>query len=73
MKPSDNYLAFILHNTNSDFEKLSDYYPLSTDYENINIEDNIPFLVSSQTTFNINTSQDPKLDWEYEYRTFFTE
>ena len=69
-EPIDSYISFILHNPNPNFDNISDYYPLSTEYENINLDDDIPFIVMSQTTFNIKPSIDPNKDWEFEYRNF---
>jgi hypothetical protein len=65
VEPRDNYIVFILHNPNSNFQNISDYYPLSTDYENINISDNIPFLVLSDVSFKIFSSDDKNLGSAY--------
>ncbi len=65
VEPRDNYIFFVLHNPNSNFKNISDYYPLSTDYENINISDNIPFLVVSDVSFKMLSSADKNLDSEY--------
>lgn len=53
VEPRDNYIVLIIHNPHSDFQKISDYYPLSIGNNDIKISDRIPFLVSSAVTFEI--------------------
>lgn len=62
----DNLVAFILHNPNSNYEKISDYYPLRTEQKNINISSNIAFLVGSKVILNIDPAENKDENSEYQ-------